>query len=317
MDAIDKKIQELLLVRHLNDREIASELGYKAESTVRRRRQAMGLDPNGIAPNEDQLTVLDVLPPGYTLTKSKPAKIETKKNKYDAKWIKFGLVSDTHFGHVCQQPQAINDMYDYFVAEGITDVIHAGDLTDGQKMRESQDYEILWHGIDKLVENVGAIYPKRKGVTTHLVQGNHDRTLWNKVGFNVVRAICRERDDLNYLGPSVEDLTLNGVHFRINHGKGAPRKNMGGKLKALIDATPSNEQPDVYLLGHFHQYINLYYDNVYALALPCLQGQTCFLKNGGMYPTVGGAILEMRVDKGNLVAFRVQLKILKVREGDY
>ena len=81
------------------------------------------------------------------------------------------------------------------------------------------------------------------------MQGNHDRTLWNKVGFNVVRAICRERDDLNYLGPSVEDLELNNIRFRINHGKGAPRKNMGGKLKALIDATPSDEQPDVYLLG--------------------------------------------------------------------
>jgi len=87
---------------------------------------------------------------------------------------KFGVVSDTHLNSKEQQLTHLNRMYDLFAAEGVSDVYHAGDITAGEGMFTGQVYEIFNVGFDNQADYVIKHYPKREGITTHFITGNHD-----------------------------------------------------------------------------------------------------------------------------------------------
>ena len=92
---------------------------------------------------------------------------------------KFGVVSDTHLNSKEQQLTHLNRMYDLFAAEGVSDVYHAGDITAGEGMFTGQVYEIFNVGFDNQADYVIKHYPKREGITTHFITGNHDLSYYN------------------------------------------------------------------------------------------------------------------------------------------
>ena len=103
--------------------------------------------------------------------------------RHEAKWdgtkvIKFGLMGDTQFGSKYAQITYLHDFYDLCEREGITDIYHTGDITDGLKMRVGHEYELYEHSADGQLDDLVANYPKRDGITTHFITGNHDASLY-------------------------------------------------------------------------------------------------------------------------------------------
>ena len=118
-----------------------------------------------------------------------------------SKKIKIGIVSDTHMGSKYFQKSFLDRAYDDFMEKGITDVYHAGDITDGfYTNRPSSIYELYAIGFDQQADDVVKNYPRRDGITTHFLTGNHDATHVVNGGANIGKAIAKNRQDMKYLG---------------------------------------------------------------------------------------------------------------------
>jgi len=83
-------------------------------------------------------------------------------------------------------------MYDIFQQEGIETVYHAGDITEGVNMRRGHEYEVFKHGTDEQQQYVIDNYPKRKGIITKFITGNHDHSGIKAAGHDIGYPIERQ-----------------------------------------------------------------------------------------------------------------------------
>ncbi len=145
--------------------------------------------------------------------------------KFDGETIRFGSIGDTQLGSRYENLVLLNAAYDIFADEDIDLVLHPGDLLDGEKMYRGHEYELHTHGSDAQVAYCVDEYPKREGIITEFILGNHDRSFWKHSGTDVGLQIEYQRDDMHYLGMGEADVTLScdagDIMVRLSHpGKG-------------------------------------------------------------------------------------------------
>lgn len=218
--------------------------------------------------------------------------------KWDgAKVIRFGLIGDTQFGSKYAQITHLHTFYDICQREGITDVYHTGDLTDGLKMRVGHEYELYEHSADGQIDDVVANYPKRDGITTHFITGNHDASLYKQVGMDVGRAISRQRPDMHYLGrdAAVVNLTPNCT-LELRHPWDGVSYAVSYRLQKMIESMESDSKPNIFAVGHYHKELTMFYRNVHGILTASFQAQTPFLRGKGIASILGGFIVTVRVD---------------------
>jgi len=215
--------------------------------------------------------------------------------------FRVGVISDTHLGSIDQQLTNLETMYDIFNDEGITHVLHSGDLMDGGHIYSGQEYRMFKQGVEQQVDYATKYYPKRSGITTHTISGNHDLSF---KGVDVTRWLGDRRSDINYLGDYSRDITLGGVTFRLHHGARGASKARSGVLQQYIDNMRLKHDFDVLVLGHYHVTATLEEHNrTYGILPGCFQGQTEYIRRLGYDPDIGGSILKFRIDKnGNMLS---------------
>ena len=230
----------------------------------------------------------------------------THKAKWDGtKVIRFGLMGDTQFGSKYAQITHLHNFYDLCEREGITDVYHTGDITDGLKMRPGHEYELHEHSADGQLECVVKHYPKRDGITTHFITGNHDASLYKHVGYDIGRAISKERPDMEYLGrdAAVVYLTPNCT-LELRHPWDGSAYSISYRPQKMVEAMESDSKPNILAIGHYHKAEYLFYRNIHVLQTGCFQGQTPFTRGKGISVHLGGWIITVRVsDDGTIQGF--------------
>ena len=249
--------------------------------------------------------------PGEVIPENKRVMIQnTDPEHHDGKWdgatiIKFAIVSDTHFGSIYTQITHLHDFYDLCAREGIKDVYHTGDITDGLKMRPGHEYELYEISADGQCEDVIKNYPKRDGITTHFITGNHDASLFKHVGFDIGRAIAKERPDMNYLGRdcAVVELTPNCT-LELRHPWDGSPYAISYRLQKMIEAMEADSKPSILAVGNYHKEITMFYRNIHALLTACFQSQTGFMRNKSLAAMMGGFIITIRVaTDGTILGF--------------
>jgi len=137
-------------------------------------------------------------------------------NRIEHKWngdkiIRFGLMGDTQINSKYTQLTHLHKFYDICKAEGIDTVYHTGDIDEGEQMRPGHQYECYEQGADDHVKEIVRVYPKREGITTYFITGNHDASIIRRCGYDIGYPIAAQRDDMKYLGQlsAVIDLTPN------------------------------------------------------------------------------------------------------------
>ena len=229
---------------------------------------------------------------------------------HNAKWdgtkaIKFAIIGDTQFGSKYTQLTYLHNFYDLCEKEGIHNVYHTGDITDGLKMRPGHEYELHEHSADGQLELVYKHYPRRDGITTHFITGNHDASLYKHVGYDIGRAISRIRSDMNYLGrdAAVVYLTPNCT-LELRHPWDGSAYSISYRPQKMVEAMESDSKPNILAIGHYHKAEYLFYRNVHVLQTGCFQGQTPFTRGKGISVHLGGWIVTVRVsDDGTIQGF--------------
>lgn len=226
---------------------------------------------------------------------------------HKAKWdgtttLRFAIIGDTQIGSKYAQLTYLHDFYDILEKEGIKTVYHTGDLTDGLKMRVGHEYELYEVSADEMRDDVVANYPKRDGITTYFITGNHDASLYKQVGFDIGQAIANLRPDMKYLGRDCALIHLTPkCTLELRHPWDGTAYALSYKLQKMIEAMESDSKPNILAVGHYHKVEYMFYRNVHALQTGCFQAQTPFTRGKGISIHMGGWIVTVRVDEDGTI----------------
>ena len=226
---------------------------------------------------------------------------------HEAKWdgttvLKFAIMGDTQFGSKYAQLTYLHDFYDLCAKEGIHDVYHTGDITDGLKMRVGHEYELYEISADEMRDDVVKNYPKREGITTHFITGNHDASIYKHVGYDIGQAIATFRPDMQYLGRDCATINLTpNCTLELRHPWDGTAYALSYKMQKMIEAMESDSKPNILAVGHYHKAEYLFYRNVHALQTACFQGQTPFTRGKGISVHIGGWIVTIHVDQNGTI----------------
>ena len=245
------------------------------------------------------------------ITQEKRVAIQNQEPNYiTTKWdgtrtLKFAIMGDTQLGSKYTQLTYLHEFYDICAKEGINDVYHTGDLTEGLKMRVGHEYELYAVSADDMRDDVIKNYPKREGITTHFISGNHDASIYKQVGYDIGQAIANARPDMKYLGRDCAVINLTPkCTLELRHPWDGTAYAISYKIQKMIEAMESDSKPNILAVGHYHKAEYIFYRNVHALQTGCFQGQTPFTRGKGISVHMGGWIVTIRVDTdGSILGF--------------
>jgi predicted phosphodiesterase len=212
----------------------------------------------------------------------------------------FGAVSDTHLGAKSCNYDELEAMYDVFEKRGIKAVTHSGDLCDGNGyVYKGQLSELDTHGIDDTVEMICKRYPKRKGIKTYFIAGNHDESFLLRENANIGKMIEAKRPDMQYLGFYDADVSINGVRVRLCHGGGGGSYALSYRLQKRVENLTGENKPQILIEGHYHTAIYACIRNIHCLTGGTFQGANNFSKRFGMPNVRGGWIIGVGKTRSN------------------
>ena len=216
--------------------------------------------------------------------------------------IRFAIMGDTQLGSKYAQITYLHDFYDICAAEGITSIYHTGDVTDGLKMRTGHEYELYEVSADEMCQDVILNYPRRDGITTHFITGNHDASIYKQVGYDIGQAIAMQRPDMQYLGRDCAVVNLTPkCTLELRHPWDGTAYALSYKIQKMIEAMDSDSKPKILAVGHYHKAEYLFYRNVHAFQTGCFQSQTPFTRGKGISVHMGGWIVTIQVDKDGTI----------------
>lgn len=142
--------------------------------------------------NLDTYLILHILLSFHIITNEEALLSSLKVNLNDSKIM---LISDTHYGSALENPDYINQVFDYCLNHDIKTVLHAGDFIQGNKKPLPRDFRSTYYQALMAIKD----YPSISSITTYLLLGNHDVYAINKN--SEVLDILQSRDDIKVLGP--------------------------------------------------------------------------------------------------------------------
>lgn len=206
-------------------------------------------------------------------------------------------MGDTQIGSKYTQWTHLKNFYDICQEEGIKDVYHTGDVTDGLKMRPGHEYELYEVSADEMIDDVVANYPKRDGITTHFITGNHDASIYKQIGYDIGMAIASKRNDMKYLGRDCAVIYLTpNCKLELRHPWDGTAYALSYKTQKIVESMESDSKPNILAVGHYHKAEYLFYRNVHVLQSGCFQSQTPFTRGKGISVHLGGWILTIKVE---------------------
>lgn len=241
-------------------------------------------------------------------TETKPVVVQNQEpTVHNPKWngttvLKFAIIGDTQLGSKYAQISHLKNFYELCASEGINDVYHTGDVTDGLKMRSGHEYELYKTSADDMVQDVIENYPRIEGITTHFITGNHDASVYKQVGYDIGNTITEKRPDMKYLGRDCALIFLTpNCKLELRHPWDGTAYALSYKPQKMIEAMESDSKPNILAIGHYHKAEYLFYRNVHCLQTGCFQGQTPYTRGKGISVHMGGWIVTIHVDKNGTI----------------
>lgn len=286
-------------LRTLKNETIES-LADQADASPRRIREALTLlGEHGYRIGADERNEVRV-------ERVVPAKENVHLGLLEGSELRIGLVSDTHIGSQECAQDVLDLAFDHFAKEGLTEVWHAGDVGAGRGIYNGQVSEIEHRTLDDQIDLLVQRFPRRDGITTRLIGGNHDlEGDAARVGLDIASAFAARRDDVDYLGPYSAWMECHGGSWvHLLHGKGGMSYAYSYKAQKLVNAYPSGRKPAVLICGHWHVRGSFAARGIEVVFPGCTEWRSRFMERLGLTPDVGFHVLELTFgDDGSLVRF--------------
>jgi predicted phosphodiesterase/predicted transcriptional regulator len=231
----------------------------------------------------------------YSLEKEKiPEKIDFGKDT-----LKLLAISDTHLNSKYQNLNLLKELYKQ--AEKFDAILHLGDLSDGLPVKGYKGHvqEVVITSITTLLEWLSETYPKTR-VPTFLIGGNHDDWAYTEEGLDMLKELCRRREDLHYLGRGFGVVEIKGVSIALHHPrKGAPR-TLGYDLQNFTKYLQRFGDFKLNLFGNYHKAAILIIDDKIGCLVPTLKSPDPFFIGKGLPDWVGAWDIELGISDGEV-----------------
>lgn len=301
--AVDESDEWLLkALKKLGDNASVEQLADFCEvppRRVRETRERLGLSGYRVTEEDDRVSIVRVPVPSKTRHK-----VLFKGDTY-----RFGIASDAHLNSRHCRLDELHMAYDRFESEGITTVYNPGDIVAGRGIFRGQDHEIVNHTFETQREYAVENYPRRKGVVTRIISGNHDcEGDFGKAGADVCLGVANERDDIEWGGRYAADYELpNGAVMTMRHPMGGSSYAKSYKPQKFAESYEGGTKPGVVLFGHWHNAEWGFHRNIHMLNCGTFEGYggSLGLRVPLGAPAVGFYIVDMVIgDDASVVRFR-------------
>ena len=186
--------------------------------------------------------------------------------------------------------------------EGITNVLHGGDMLDGTgHVYKWHLNELMVYGYDDAIKYTAENYPKRPWMTTYYIKGNHDEDFVKHGGADIGIGISALRDDMKDLWWYDANIIINGIKFGVHHAWGWMSYARSYRLQKYVENLTGDMKPQVYILGHLHSYIYMALRNIHCMLPACFQKPNNMSKRFGLDNIVWGSIIEIKKTKDNQI----------------
>jgi predicted phosphodiesterase len=220
----------------------------------------------------------------------------------------FGVLSDSHLGSKKERLDALHFAYDVLQAEGVEQVYHCGDITEGAGVYRGQELEVHKYGQEEQIQYTIDEYPKREGMTTHFITGNHDLRIYEMGGADPGVQIARQRDDMNYLGQAYARLRFpQGARVDLLHPGGGVAYALSYKSQRYINNLAPMDVPEMMFWGHYHTSFYMHYRDVHFLQAGCFKDAGIWERRLGLNPDVAGWLVQVTMSDGFMESFSPRL----------
>lgn len=230
------------------------------------------------------------------------------------KYIKFGVISDTHINSQYSDWGILSTIYDKFEKEKVHAVFHCGDLTDGETVYPGQSDDLRCFGWEEVVKMVKKEYPKINGVKTYFITGKHDSNYLKRENgqIDIGREINLVRDDLVYISMQggggklwVGDIKLGkNTLMKLVHPNMAAPYAISYPSQKMVDSIEGGKKPQILLLGGFHKYDWIPYRDIEVIQAGTTQHQTPYMLSKKWFGSLTGIIVEAELQENGELARR-------------
>ena len=226
---------------------------------------------------------------------------------------RFGLVADTHLGSKHERLDVLHDLYDWFAAEGVRTVFHAGNWIEGEARFNKHELVPSAHGMQEQLDYFVEHYPERTGVETRYVTGDdHEGWYAQREGVDIgglLQATARKvgRVDLVHLGYKEAFVLLEHPktkkHARmlIDHPGGGSSYAVSYAAQKRVEAAQGGEKPAIWAFGHWHKSGYFFTRGVHCILVPCTKDLDTFGRKKGLEYHVGGVLVDAEQHPGGAI----------------
>lgn len=190
----------------------------------------------------------------------------------------FWAIGDTHFWSKACNYDWLLKYYERCKERWVKTVLHAGDMVDWYGIYKGQTFELSKHSMQEQVDDVVENYPKIDGIDTYWIWWNHCEWRLKIAGFDIGRMVDWIRDDMHYLWFYNARIKLNGIDIELHHWWWWQSYAQSYKLQKMLENTDPKDQPNVFLLWHFHTAIYTFYRKIHAFTVWAFQWETLLSK---------------------------------------
>lgn len=229
----------------------------------------------------------------------------TPVHDFTGKKIKIGYITDTHVGSLYTDYGYIREAREMFAKEKVDIVVHAGDVTEGMSNRPGHMYECSELGYDAQKERAIELFSDFDFSPIYMIDGNHDRWYIKSNGARIVKDICKEIENAEFVGHDEGDIIVgDGVKVRLWHGEDSSSYAISYRLQKLVESLSGGDKPDVLITGHVHKFGHFFIRNIHCVGAGCIQKQSKWMRGKRIDAHTGFGITDMVVNETGVGRFR-------------
>lgn len=225
-------------------------------------------------------------------TKTDNVNIQTEATWHAIFWA----IGDTHLGSKHCNYEWLEKYYEEINKRGIKTVVHAWDMVDWFGVYKGQTFELSKHSMDEQINDVIENYPKVSWVDTYWIGWNHDEARLKIAWYDISKGIDNIRTDMHNLWRYNARLKLNGVDIELHHWWWGNSYSRSYKPQKYLENTNPKDQPNVYVLWHFHSALYMFYRKIHAFMAGSFQWETLLSKRFKLGNVQWWWIVEVELD---------------------
>lgn len=221
---------------------------------------------------------------------------------FDGEDVVIGFCTDTHWGTKYSPKEYWTSFLDECKAQGVSMILHAGDVTEGMSGRPDHVYSLTHVGFSAQIDYAVEMF-SMTDLPIYCIDGNHDRWGIKPGGVMVVSDIAKRCKNVTYLGHDEADMVIKGSVWRLFHGEDGSSYASSYRVQKLIESFTGGAKPNVCLVGHTHKQIYIFERNVHAVSGGVMCRQSAWMRSKKLVNHDGFHIIRATIRDGQVVRF--------------